>query len=131
MENKQILLNSIQCLDCKDILISYHVHDFKFCSCKSIAIDGGSQYGKRIGALDRYKELSKYDDGKHSTRRKYLYWGNNFDKNMKRLKETKWIPIKDLSTEHIENILLNVENINPLYKKTFQREILYRENKNL
>ena len=41
LSNKKILVNKIQCKKCKDIIESKHVHDFKWCSCKSIAVDGG------------------------------------------------------------------------------------------
>ena len=39
--NKKILVNKIQCKKCKDIIESKHVHDFKWCKCRSIAVDGG------------------------------------------------------------------------------------------
>lgn len=40
--------SKIQCKLCKDIIQSTYRHDFKWCSCKSIYIDGGSDY-TRIG----------------------------------------------------------------------------------
>ena len=59
--NKKILVNKIQCKKCKDIIESKHVHDFKWCSCKSIAVDGGLEYLRRIGNLEDIIELSKFD----------------------------------------------------------------------
>ena len=38
----------IQCRKCLDVIQSEYRHDFKWCSCKSIYIDGGSDY-TRIG----------------------------------------------------------------------------------
>ena len=38
---EKIIRNVIQCKHCGDIIESTHVHDFKFCSCKSCAVDGG------------------------------------------------------------------------------------------
>ena len=38
----------IQCALCKDIIESKHVHDFRWCKCKSIFIDGGNEY-TRVG----------------------------------------------------------------------------------
>lgn len=38
----------IQCKLCKNIIQSMYRHDFKFCSCGSIYIDGGTDY-TRIG----------------------------------------------------------------------------------
>lgn len=37
--------------------------------------------------------------------RDIYFWGVNYTKDMKRLPETKWTLIKDLETDHIEDIL--------------------------
>jgi len=50
--------NKIQCKKCGDIIESIDVHDLKFCSCKSVAVDGGPEYMKRIGNANDYIELS-------------------------------------------------------------------------
>ena len=39
--DKKILVNKIQCKKCNDIIESKNVHDFKWCTCKSKAVDGG------------------------------------------------------------------------------------------
>ncbi len=59
--------NQVQCLKCKDIIRSKNLHDFRYCSCGAIAVDGGSWYLKRVGkdVLDEstYVELSeKYNN---------------------------------------------------------------------
>ena len=36
----------VVCLKCLDIIQSMFRHDFKWCSCKSIAVDGGGDYLK-------------------------------------------------------------------------------------
>ena len=61
ISKKKILINKIQCNKCKDIIESKHVHDFKWCSCKSIAVDGGLEYLRRLGNLEDIIELSKFD----------------------------------------------------------------------
>lgn len=43
----KIIKNAIQCKHCGDIIESRSVHDFKFCSCKSCAVDGGHDYLER------------------------------------------------------------------------------------
>ncbi len=50
--------NKIQCKKCGDIIESTDVHDLKYCSCKSVAVDGGPEYMKRIGNANDYVELS-------------------------------------------------------------------------
>ena len=59
--NKKILVNKIQCKKCKDIIESKHVHDFKWCTCKSIAVDGGLEYLRRVGNLEDIIELSEFE----------------------------------------------------------------------
>lgn len=59
--NKKILVNKIQCKKCKDIIESKHVHDFKWCKCKSIAVDGGLEYLRRIGNFENIIELSEFE----------------------------------------------------------------------
>lgn len=49
--------NRAQCLKCKDIIESKHRHDFKWCKCHAIAVDGGDAYLKRCGDLANCKEL--------------------------------------------------------------------------
>lgn len=39
----------IRCLKCGDVIRSEHRHDFKWCGCRSVAIDGGSCYTKVCG----------------------------------------------------------------------------------
>lgn len=36
--------NRIKCAKCGDIIESLHRHDFKWCSCRSVAVDGGQDY---------------------------------------------------------------------------------------
>ena len=57
----KILVNKIQCKKCKDIIESKHVHDFKWCTCKSIAVDGGLEYLRRVGNLEDIMELSEFE----------------------------------------------------------------------
>jgi len=45
----------VQCLECGDILQSMFRHDFKWCSCKGIAVDGGGDYLKMS-----YTDKAKY-----------------------------------------------------------------------
>lgn len=56
---KKILANKIRCKKCGDIIESEDRHDFKFCKCGAVAVDGGKDYLRRIG--DEYEELSEMD----------------------------------------------------------------------
>ena len=59
MERK-IIRNRIKCKHCGDIIESISIHDFKFCSCGKVAIDGGKCYLKRTGNPNDWEELSEY-----------------------------------------------------------------------
>ena len=61
ISNNKILVNKIQCKKCNDIIESKHVHDFKWCTCKSIAVDGGLEYLRRVGNLEDIIELSEFE----------------------------------------------------------------------
>jgi len=39
--------NAVRCDQCREVIESLHRHDFKWCSCKSVAVDGGLDYRKR------------------------------------------------------------------------------------
>jgi hypothetical protein len=55
--------NAIQCLHCNEIIESKHRHDFKWCGCGSVAVDGGNDYSRRVGT--DYIELSGLSKEKH------------------------------------------------------------------
>ena len=58
---ERIRCNKIKCKKCGDIIKSTRVHDFKWCTCKSIAVDGGLEYLRRIGNLEDIIELSEFE----------------------------------------------------------------------
>ena len=58
---RKIIENKIKCKHCGDIIESTHVHDFKWCSCGKVAVDGGHYYLKRSFVTSPeadYEELS-------------------------------------------------------------------------
>ena len=61
LSDKKILLNKIQCKKCKDIIESKYVHDFKWCVCRNIAVDGGLEYLRRVGNFEDIIELSEFE----------------------------------------------------------------------
>ena len=53
--------HAIYCKKCKETIESKHVHDFKYCSCKAVGIDGGISAGNRIlGYLSDMEDRSMY-----------------------------------------------------------------------
>lgn len=57
---EQIRTNKIKCKKCGDIIESINVHDFKWCSCGAVAIDGGREYLRRVGNEADFEELSHF-----------------------------------------------------------------------
>ena len=58
---QKILVNKIKCNKCGDIIESTYRHDFKFCKCGAVAIDGGKDYLRRGGKREDWEELSEYE----------------------------------------------------------------------
>lgn len=54
----KIIENSAVCNKCGEKIISTHVHDFVWCKCQAIAVDGGTEYLKRCGNPEDYKDTS-------------------------------------------------------------------------
>jgi hypothetical protein len=53
----QIITNQVRCHLCDDTPFSAHRHDFKYCKCGNVAVDGGTDYLRRLG-----KDLTQYTD---------------------------------------------------------------------
>ena len=48
--------NACKCKKCKQTIRSKNRHNFRYCKCKSIAVDGGSWYARRVGELESMEE---------------------------------------------------------------------------
>lgn len=59
---EQIIKNKIRCKKCGDVIESTHRHDFKFCKCGAVAVDGGKDYLRRCGNREDWEELSKISE---------------------------------------------------------------------
>jgi DNA-directed RNA polymerase subunit N (RpoN/RPB10) len=57
----RIIRNAIRCVKCGDVIESTHVHDFRYCKCGTVAVDGGREYLRRIN-LGAYEDLSITED---------------------------------------------------------------------
>lgn len=59
---EKIVINKIRCQKCGDVIESTHRHDFKFCKCGAVAVDGGKDYLRRCGNREDWEELSKISE---------------------------------------------------------------------
>lgn len=64
--NRRIKRNAIRCNHCGETIESFSVHDFKFCKCGTVAVDGGHDYLKRSFKFspNDFTDLSEYEDVK-------------------------------------------------------------------
>lgn len=59
---KRIVRNAIRCNKCNDVIESTYTHEFKFCRCGAVAVDGGKDYLRRCGELSDFTELSEFEE---------------------------------------------------------------------
>lgn len=103
-KERQIVHNSVLCLGCGAVLVSYHRHDYKTCTCENkTMVDGGTDY-LRYGGTDMKKVVSTpvYLDEPFEKVRHYAVRGargKNGDQPL------KWIPIAKLTNNHLHAIL--------------------------
>ena len=101
---KQIVHNSVTCLECGETIVSYHRHDYKTCLCDNKAIvDGGTDY-LRYGAKDmnKIKIFAVYADDPYEIVRKYATRGGRGKDGTEPL---KYVPICDINDSWLEAIL--------------------------
>lgn len=56
--------NAARCLKCNDIIESKYRHDFVWCSCESIFVDGGLDYARYggVGMSDSFESLHEWSE---------------------------------------------------------------------
>ena len=57
----RIIRNMARCKKCGDVIESKYRHDFVWCSCGAMAVDGGHDYLKRCGEFEEVEELSEVE----------------------------------------------------------------------
>lgn len=102
--DKQIVYNSVTCLECNETIVSYYRHDYKTCECPNGAmVDGGTAY-LRYGAMDmsKIKLFAVYADDDYELVRKYATRGS---RGVDGKQPLKWIPLCDMEDDHLEAVL--------------------------
>ena len=59
---KALIQNELECKKCGDIIYSAHRHDFKYCKCGLVAVDGGMSYIRRVGNVKDFVDRSMHMD---------------------------------------------------------------------
>lgn len=101
---RQLVYNSVTCLDCGEVLVSHHRHDYKTCGCDNqTMVDGGTAY-QRYGGLDlkKVKPFLVYDDEPFYTVREYAERGGRGKDGTEPL---TWVKLKDIDEDWLYAIL--------------------------
>lgn len=125
MENKpRLLVNKARCDYCNDIIESYDIHDFKYCKCNKTAVDGGTDYIRRIG--DKYTEMSLYSNNKFSILREHITRGGrgiNGDEPL------KYVKLSEINDNWLINLIDYETRLRPynIYLPLYKIELEYRK----
>ena len=126
LDEARIVSNRIRTPD-GTILESMHRHDYVTyldANGKEYMVDGGLDYLRRNVHDDApYEELSVYDDALHVEIRNVFKWGTRGKDGKQPL---TYVPLKDLTTEHIEAILDTQTHIASHIRQIFINELNFR-----
>lgn len=124
--NKQLLANRIITPD-GTVLQSFNRYNFVSYTDTVVGevyfVDGGLSYIRRSKNSVPAKDYSVYFGDKHDVVRGAFHWGTYGKDGNKQL---KYVPLKDLTTEHISAILRSQKNITPELHEVFLDELEYR-----
>lgn len=61
---RKIRVNQVRCNRCREIIVSRSRHDLRWCSCRGVAVDGRTDYLRRITGDGNasFTELREYVD---------------------------------------------------------------------
>ena len=127
---KQLVHNSVTCLECGETLVSFHTHDYKTCSCENeTMVDGGLSYGRYGGKdLDKVKTNYVYDDDKIEIIREVFYRGG---RGIVGREELKYVKLSEVNDEWLGAIIDYEEQYRPnnKYLPIYYKELNYRNGK--
>ena len=123
----QIVYNGIQTPD-GSIICSNYRHDFvshiDATNGEEYAVDGGTDYLRRMGKSGTYEEMSLYAHDPHSEIRNYFEWGTRGKDGTEPVRQ---VILKEMDTDHIEAILDTQDQIPEWVRTIFENEQVCRE----
>ena len=129
MSEARIVSNRIRTPD-GTILESMHRHDYRThvdANGLEYMVDGGLDYTRRnVHDGEPYEELTVYSTDSHDVIREAFKWGTRGKGGRQPL---KFVPLKDLTTEHIDAILDTQIHISERIRKLFIDELNFRNSK--
>jgi NDP-sugar pyrophosphorylase family protein len=129
MKDFVIVKNAIQCNKCGDTIESTHRHDFVTCSCGACSVDGGRDYMRRLGTPEDYTDVSEVtsqeEDDWFEKVRETFTWSSRGKLGNEPLRQ---ILLKDLTDEHLSNIISTQHHIRGTHvEEYFKEELEYRK----
>jgi len=125
--NPQIVYNGIQTPD-GSIICSNYRHDFvthiDATNGEKYAVDGGTDYLRRMGKSGTYEEMSLYAHDPHSEIRNYFEWGTRGKDGTEPVRQ---VILKEMDTDHIEAILETQTHIPDWMRTVFENELVFRD----
>lgn len=128
---RQLVHNCVECLECGEILVSHHRHDYKTCSCPNhTTVDGGLSYLRYGGMnMEMVKAKPVYADDDFELIRNKFQWGT-YGKTGK--DPLKYVVLKNMTNDHINKILAYmITRMSPVAAELFSRELRYRRENNI
>lgn len=123
----KLLCNRIRTPD-GTILESLHRHDYRTYVDKNgleYMVDGGLDYARRnVHNEHPYEELSVYSDDPHEVIRQAFKWGT---RGVDGKQPIKFIPLQELTDDHIEAILDTQTHISTTIRQVFVNEVAFRK----
>jgi hypothetical protein len=108
-----------------EILQSKHRHDCVSDANGIYFVDGGLDYIRLGGGVDNWEDLCVYSDSPHEEKRNNFYWGT-YGKSVSG--PIQWVLLKDMQTEHIWNIIRDMQDSMPMHiLEMFKDELKYRK----
>ena len=109
---KQLIYNSVKCLNCSEILVSYHRHDYKTCQCENeTMVDGGLDYGRYGGKdLSLVETNYLYDDEPFEKIREVIHRGG---RGIDGKQPLKYVKLSEVDDEWLEVIINYEERLRP------------------
>lgn len=124
---KEIIVNSVRCLNCGEVLVSHHVHDYKVCGCKNETMcDGGINY-IRFGGKDLSLVESNclYDDEPFTKIREFIHRGG---RGIDGKQPLEYVKLSEMNDDWIEAVIKYEEELRPTnrFLKFYKQEKQYR-----
>jgi hypothetical protein len=129
MEDRWIILNRVKCLECGEILISQHRHDYNTCGCPNhTGVDGGGDYLRCGGKeMSKVNPIPVYSDAPFEIIRDSVYRGSRGRLGNEPL---KYIKLSEIDNEYLQAIIDYEEELRPMnkYLPIYKQEQKFRKN---